>query len=254
MSAWREKSEALKRKLALRTDPVAFKRLEKASELDQIPGLKRIDKTHVFCQLPFMARVGKMIVGATSDSKLLDRCKRLHALLPTTEESMKAESEMFSKTWFASPEEAMRQQGDYVRMPPGEAIVLAPLGKASFDPDVISVFGNPAQIMMILCGLQKLKYEQFHFTFIGEGACSEQIAKCYVTGKPSLAIPCFGERAMGQVADDEIVLALPPAEIDRVLQGLDILKKVGFTYPIVSIGGISNPISALSQFYSVGQK
>ncbi len=251
---WKEKSEALKRKLALRTDPVAFKKLEHAADLDGIKGLKRIDKTHVFCQLPFMARVGKLIVGATSDSKLLDRCKRLHGLLPTTEESMRTESKMFSKTWFASPEEGMKQQKDYLRMPPGEAIVVAPLSKVSFDPDVISIFGNPAQIMMMLCGLQKLKYEQFHFSFIGEGACAEQIAKCYVTGKLSVAIPCFGERSMGQVADDEMVLALPPGEIDRVLQGLDALKKVGFTYPIVNIGGISNPISALSQFYSIPNK
>ena len=251
---WKEKSEALKKKLALRTDPVAFKRLERAADLDQIQGLKRIDKTHVFCQLPFMARVGKLVVGATADSKLLERCKRLHALLPTTEELMKAEAERFSHTWFASPEDGMKQQKDYCLMPPGEAIVVAPLGKISFDPDVISIFGNPAQIMMMLCGLQKLKYEQFHFTFIGEGACSEQIAKCYVTKKLSVAIPCFGERSMGQVTDDEMVLAIPPAELDRVLQGLDVLRKIGFTYPIVNIGGISNPISALSQFYTIEQK
>jgi len=249
MTMWAEKSEVLKKKLALRTDPVAFKRLDKATELEAIKGLTRLTTTHSFCQLPFMVRVLGLTVGVTSKDKLMDRCKRLHALARTNEEDMKEESVMLSKTWFASPEDSMEQQKDYPRMPAGEAIVLSPLSRASFEPDVISIYGNPAQVMMIMCGLQKVKYERFHFSFIGEGACTESIGQCYLSGKPSLAIPCYGERALGQVADDEIVIALPPGEVDRAIKGLDMLKKVGFKYPTAFIGGITNPLKALSMFY-----
>ena len=254
MVDWAEKSAAFRKYLALKTEPVVFKRLEKAAELDNIKGLTRMDKTHTFCQLPFMVRTMGMTLGVVSDSKILDRCKRLHALTPTTEETMKTEANMFSKTWFASPEDAMAQQKDYPLMPAGEAIVLAPLARTSFEPDVISIFGNPAQIMMIMCGLQKVKYEKFNFSFIGEGACTDSIAQCFVSGKPALAIPCYGERAMGQVADDEIVIALPPQEIDRAIEGLRLLKKVGFIYPPVNIGGIANPLYALANFYPAAEK
>ena len=249
MTDWAEKSAAFRKYLALRTEPVAFKRLEKAAELDEIKGLTRVEKTHTFCQLPFMVRTMGMTLGVTSDGKVLDRCKRLHALLPTTEEAMQKEANMLSKTWFASPEDAMEQQRDYPLMPAGEAIVLAPLARTAFEPESISIFGNPAQIMLIMCGLQKVKYEKFDFSFIGEGACTDSIARCVVTGKPSLAIPCYGERTLGQVADDEIVLALPPGEIDRAIEGLRRLKKVGFIYPTVFIGGIANPLYALANFY-----
>jgi uncharacterized protein (DUF169 family) len=254
MTNWAEKSAAFRKYLALRTEPVAFKRLEKAAELDEIKGLTRMEKTHTFCQLPFMVRTMGRTLGITSDSKILDRCKRLHALRPTTEEAMQQEANMLSKTWFASPEEAMVQQQDYPLMPAGEAVVLAPLARTSFEPDVISIFGNPAQIMLIMCGLQKVRYEKFHFSFIGEGACTDSIAQCFVSGKPSLAIPCYGERTLGQVADDEIVIALPPGEIDRALEGLGRLKKVGFIYPTVFIGGIANPLSALANFYPEAER
>ncbi|MFC1964340.1 dephospho-CoA kinase, partial [Chloroflexota bacterium] len=37
---------------------------------------------------------------------------------------------------------------------------------------------------------------------------------------------------LGQVADDEIVLALPPQEMERAIKGLTKLEKLGFRYPI----------------------
>jgi uncharacterized protein (DUF169 family) len=103
--------------------------------------------------------------------------------------------------------------------------------------------------MMILCGLQKQKYERFQFFFIGEGACADSLAQCYITGKPSLAIPCYGERAMGQVPDDEIVIALPPGEMERASSGMKKLAKIGFKYPIAFIGGLADPAPVLAQFY-----
>ena len=154
-----------------------------------------------------------------------------------------------STTWFADPEQALEQQRETPRVTVGEAIVAAPLGKEKFEPEVISIYANPAQIMMILCGLQKEKYERFPFFFIGEGACADSLAQCYISGKPAVAIPCYGERAMGQVADDEMVIALPPSEMGRAVSGLKKLTKIGFRYPIAFIGGITDPASALSQFY-----
>jgi uncharacterized protein (DUF169 family) len=115
---------------------------------------------------------------------------------------------------------------------------------------VVLVYGNPAQIMMILCGLQKVKYERFSFSFIGEGACTDSLAQCYVTGKPAVSIPCYGERSMGGVSDDEIVVALPPGELERAISGLKELAKIGFKYPINSVGPLLDPTPLLSGIYS----
>jgi uncharacterized protein (DUF169 family) len=249
MGIWAEMNEDFKAMLRLRTEPVAFRRLEKAEDLNKIVNVVRVKRGFSYCQVPFLVRVLGQTVGITKEDPVGDRCTRLHGLRPATEKSMQNEAAMLSTTWFASPEEALKQQRETPRVPVGEAIVAAPLGKEKFEPEVVSIYGNPAQIMMILCGMQKEKYERFQFFFIGEGACADSVAQCYVSGKPALAIPCYGERAMGQVADDEIVLALPPGELERAISGMKRLGKIGFKYPIAFIGGLADPTPMLAQFY-----
>ena len=117
-------------------------------------------------------------------------------------------------------EESLKQQEDYPRMEAGEAIVMAPLTENKFDPDVVMIYGNVAQIMMLMCGLQKRKYENFDFSFLGEGDCSNSVARCHLTGKVCLTLGCYGERSMGEMDDGEIVLTLPPKELERAVLGL----------------------------------
>jgi uncharacterized protein (DUF169 family) len=249
MGIWAERNEEFKALLRLRTEPVAFRRLEKAEDLDKIPNVIRVKRGLSYCQVPFLVRVMGQTIGITKEDPIGIRCTRLHGLRPATEKSMQNEAAMLSTTWFASPEEAFKQQQETPRVPVGEAIVVAPLGKEKFEPEVVSIYANPAQVMMILCGLQKEKYERFQFFFIGEGACADSLAQCYTSGKPAVAIPCYGERTMGQVADDEIVVALPPTELGRAVSGMKKLGKIGFKYPIPFIGGLTDPTSILAQFY-----
>ncbi len=254
MAAWKEMGESFKSLLRLRTEPVAFRRLEKAEEVEKIPNVVRVRSGFTYCQVPFRVRVLGQTVGVTDDP-IGDRCSRLHGLRPATARSRQREAEMLSMTWFANPAEALKQQQETPRVPLGEALVAAPLSKGKFDPEVVSIYGNPAQIMMVLCGLQKEKYERFQFFFIGEGACADSLAQCYFSGKPALAIPCYGERAMGQVADDEIVIALPAGELDRAISGITMLGKIGFKYPIAFIGALADPTPILAQFYpNLGKK
>ncbi len=249
MGNWAEKSGELKTLLRLKSEPIAFRRLEKIEDLDQIANVIRVKRGFTFCQVPFIARVLGQTVGIIKEDPIGERCTRIHGLRPATEKSMQAEAAMLSTTWFGSPEEALKQQRETPRVPVGEAIVVAPLSKEKFEPEVILIYANPAQVMMVLCGLQKEKYERFQFFFVGEGACADSLAQCYTSGKPSLAIPCYGERAMGQVADDEIVMALPPGEIERAVSGIKKLAKIGFKYPISFIGGLADPAPVLAQFY-----
>lgn len=107
--------------------------------------------------------------------------------------------------------------------------------------------------MMLLCGLQKEKYERFQFFFIGEGACADSLGEFYRTNKPQLSIPCYGERSMGQVADDEISLALPPGEIPRAISGMKRLAKIGFKYPINFIGGQADLEPILAEVYPISK-
>lgn len=248
---WTKINEELNGLLRLKTDPVAYRILEKESDLAKIKDVFRVPHMFFFCQALYMARAGGLTLGITKEDKLSDRCRRIHGVLSATEESMREESMALASTWFKNPEEAYRQQRDTYRIPPGEAIVMAPLNRAQFEPEVVLIFGNPAQLMMLMCGLQKEKYERFDFCFSGEGACADSLARCYVTGKPSLGIPCYGERGMGQVADDELVIGMPPQDMERAISGLKTLSTIGpgLKYPIAHTGGFVDITPILKMTY-----
>jgi uncharacterized protein (DUF169 family) len=245
---WAGLSHDMECLLRLKASPVAYKRLDKLEELDKIPEVMRLDRRASFCQLPALARTMGLTVAATRDN-FGKRCARINGLAPTTQKEIAWEAEGFANTWFASVEEARKQMAEYPLVPPGEAVVLAPLASGKFNPDVILIYGNPAQMMLLMNGLQFKDYERFQFFFIGEGSCADGLAQCYTSGKPALAIPCMGERAFGAVTEDELVMALPPGMMAKAVEGLKALKSRGISYPIMYLGPLCDPSPVLLQIY-----
>ena len=245
---WAGLSHDMECLLRLKASPVAYMRLEKLEELDKIPDVMRLDRRASFCQVPAMVRTMGLTIAATRDN-FGERCARINGLAPTTEKEIAWEANAFAKGWFSNVEEARKQMAEYPLVPPGEAVVLAPLASGKFYPDVILIYGNPAQMMLLMNGLQFKDYERFQFFFIGEGACADGLAQCYTTGKPALAIPCMGERAFGAVTDDEMVMALPPGMMTKAVEGLKTLKSRGISYPVMYLGPLCDPSPILMQIY-----
>jgi uncharacterized protein (DUF169 family) len=248
MIDWSGLTQEMERLLRLKTNPVAYKRLEKLEELDKIPDVMRLNRRASFCQAPALARMGGMTVGLTRND-LGERCARICGLAATTEREVSWEANAFATTWFATAEEARKQMAAYPLVPPGEALVLAPLASGKFDPDVILIYGNPAQMMLLMNALQFKDYKRFQFFFIGEGSCADGLAQCYTSGKPALAIPCMGERAFGAVTEDELVLALPPKMMAKAVEGLQALRGRGIGYPIMYLGPLCDPSVVLTHIY-----
>jgi uncharacterized protein (DUF169 family) len=237
---WAGLSRDMECLLRLKTSPIAYKRLEKAEELEKIPGVIPLDRLATFCQVPALVRRIGLTVGVTR-ANLGERCARITGLAPTTEKELAWEANAFANTWFANVDEARKQMAAYPVVPPGEAVVLAPLGDGKFDPDVILIYANPAQMMLLMNGLQFKDYQRFQFFFIGEGSCADALAQCYTTGKPALTIPCLGEREFGTVTEDELVMALPPAMMAKAVEGMQALKARGISFPIKYIGPSCDP-------------
>jgi uncharacterized protein (DUF169 family) len=245
---WAKLTEQMERLLRLKTSPVAYKRLEKVKELDKIPGVIRLDRKASFCQAPALARMGGLTVALTRGN-VGERCARICGLATTTKKEIAWEAKAFASSWFANVEEASKQMAAYPLVPPGEAVVVGPLGSAKFAPDVVLIYGNPAQMMLLMNALQFKDYERFQFFFIGEGACADSLAQCYTTGRPALAIPCMGERAFGAVTEDEMLMALPPGMMAKAVEGLQALRERRIGYPILYLGPLCDPSGFLTQIY-----
>ncbi|MFH1087526.1 MAG: DUF169 domain-containing protein, partial [Chloroflexota bacterium] len=153
--------------------------------------------------------------------------------------------------WFDSDRTAEAQFDAVTPMPMEghKAVVVAPLAGEKFEPDIILIHGNPAQMHLLMCAYQYHEYSRWEFTFVGETSCSDTMAKAYNTGKPSLSVPCYGQRRYGHVRDDELEMAIPPGMLDRGLEGLRWLSSKGFRYPIPFWGTEIDPSPGRSVSY-----
>ncbi len=71
---------------------------------------------------------------------------------------------------------------------------------------------------------------------VGESACADSWGRALQTREASLSIPCFAERRYGGVLDDEMLMALPPDQLSKAIEGMHALAKNGFRYPFAQYG------------------
>ena len=109
-------------------------------------------------------------------------------------------------------------------------------------------------MMLLINSLQFEDYEVMQFFCVGESSCSDAIARCYLTGKPSLTIPCYGERRYGHAQDDELVMALPTGMIDKALKGMEALYRRGIRYPISYAGAEADIAGQFPAAYNSGNR
>ena len=66
---------------------------------------------------------------------------------------------------------------------------------------------------------------------------------------PALTIPCYAERRYGGVADDELLMAIPPCFLPGVIEGLAALSRNGLRYPVPPYGIQSDAGAGLAVSY-----
>ena len=236
--------------LRLRSFPVAMKMLEKKEQLQEIPFLRRPGAKSTMCQIINLVRNCDWTVGADLDDFALPTCSSILGLneLP----SCYTDGTFRSIVWVQTKEDGKRYEAAIPRIKTGqyEAVAMAPLVYDPFEPDIVLIYGNPAQMILLINALQFEDYEVMQFHCVGESSCSDAIARCYLNGKPALSIPCYGERRYGHAQDDELVMALPAGHMEKALRGLEILYRKGVRYPISYAGAEGDLEKALPVAYT----
>ena len=99
-----------------------------------------------------------------------------------------------SIVWTKTREEGRKFENSIPRLPVGqyEAVAMAPLVYNPFEPDIVLIYANPAQMMLLINSLQFEDYEVMEFYCVGESSCSDAIARCYLTGNPLSPSPATG--------------------------------------------------------------
>lgn len=115
-----------------------------------------------------------------------------------------------------------------------DRILMAPIEKASFEPDVILVYGMPAQVWVLVSAylLATKGFTMDAKLHVGAG-CTTYIAKTMLTDMPQFGLIGIGER-FSNAQDHECVISIPYSKIDLFIDGLIQGKKGGsYKYPTV---------------------
>lgn len=237
--------------LRLRSIPIGMKLFETVEAMEAIPKIRRPRAKHTTDQIVAQARQLGFTVGITMADLVGAQCGAVIGLSPQDEEWLSGKR--MAGVWFKTQEDASLHQHAMDCVPYGRyrAMAVAPLTSGRLNPpDICLIYGTPGQMIFFINGLQWAGYKKMSFTSVGESACADSWGKALKTGEPALTIPCYAERRYGGVADDELLMAIPPRFLPKVIEGLAALSKNGLRYPIPPYGIQSDASAGLSVSYA----
>lgn len=248
---WPSLVNELNNLLRLRTTPIGMKLFESANQLDHIDRLRRPNQVHTTDQIVGQAARNGWTVGITAEDLVGAQCATVIGLHPRSEQWLSGEH--MAGVWFENVEESNKHQEamDVVAHGKYEAMAVSPLASGRLNPpDICLIYATPAQMIILINGLQWNGYKKFDWSCVGESACADSWGRALATGEPSLSIPCFAERRYGGVMEDELLMAMPPKYLPKAIAGMRALSRNGLRYPIPQYGINTDARAGLGVSYS----
>ncbi len=145
-----------------------------------------------------------------------------------------AEGNLACGMYVESPEAAARTEAEVPKFALGEyeRILVAPLGRATFEPAVGLMYGNSAQVMRLVAAALYRRGGRLRSSFSARLDCADAVIETMHSGEPQVILPCYGDRVFGQTEDHEMAFAFPWVLADELVDGLRGTQRGGVRYPI----------------------
>ena len=248
---WPRLIDELNRWLRLRTTPIGMKLFTSIEDMEAIPRIRRPKAMHTTDQIVAQAARLGWTVGLTVDDLVGAQCGAVIGLHPQDEAWLSGQR--MAGVWYETLEDAAAHQRAMDVVPYGRYVAMAvsPLASGRLNPpDVCLIYATPAQMILFINGLQWSGYHKLQWGCVGESACADSWGRALATGEPSLSIPCYAERRYGGVLEDELLMALPPHYVPKIIDGLAHLSANGLRYPIPQYGIQNDARAGLAVSYS----
>jgi len=235
---WERIAGDLERLLKLRSVPFGMKLLETKEEMEAVPKIRRPKSIHSLDQVVAQTSRLGWTIGITADDLIGAQCRAVVGLGDAKDSNWRSGERMVG-VWYKTIKDATAHQAAMNCVEDGkyQALVLAPLASGRLNPPDIALFyATPGAMMYFINGLQWSDYRRFDWSVVGESACADSWGRALRSREPSLSIPCFAERRYGGVLDDEMLMAIPPDELQKAIEGMMSLAANGLRYPVPQYG------------------
>jgi len=136
----------------------------------------------------------------------------------------------------ATPEAGARTEAETPKWEYGQYayVVMAPLHRCTFEPDVVLIYGTSGQVMRLVTAALWKRGGRITSSFSGRIDCADAVIETMQTGEYQVILPCYGDRIFGQTEDHEMAFAVPADRMEELIEGLEGTHKGGIRYPIPS--------------------
>jgi uncharacterized protein (DUF169 family) len=208
--------QELEQLMLLRTSPLAVKMLKKESDIPRGAVRPKKDRDiHIAqCQAFAMSRRQRETVAMLKEDNWCFAALIAYGLVDKPKDS---ELQLFVD--FPTFE-----RDNYI------GIVSAPLRTADFEPDVVIIYSNPAQLRNMLLPFHFGGEESLVDCHFFPPACAYQVVPVMSSGKLMVTLPDPGDYHRALAAEDEIVLSLPREKLTKLVDGVREIEKGDFAY------------------------
>src|SRR3989442_1252990 len=216
------------------TFPVAIRMLKPGEEIPEKAKRPARDfkKLSMNCQVIDMARRYGWMIALTREDHI---CSLGIAALGFEKPTHLHNSGTLCEGMYTATKDAgARSEAAVDKFAPGEysCLLVAPLDRAPFEPHLVCVYANPAQVMRLTQAALWKRGGKLTSAFGGRIDCSEIIVTTMRTDQPQLILPCSGDRIFGQTQDHEMAFTIPWAQMEDIIEGLKGTHAGGIRYPI----------------------
>jgi uncharacterized protein (DUF169 family) len=227
---WKKHSEDLNKHLHLNSYPIGMRLFEKASDVPQMVKMQP-QKVNI-CQLATIARLYNWAVGSINKNMICALGTACLGMITTPKRI--AEGEINCGVYQKDLAAARKMQDALPKLGKKqyEAVMFSSLERIPLDPEVIIIYGNPAQILRLVQAALYHEGGKLDSSTVGDAGLCNTIARVLLIKKPAMDLPCYGERRFAAVQDHETLFAYPREYCERIIEGLEGTHKGGVRYPI----------------------
>ena len=226
-------AEELERKLRLKTFPIAIKLLESEKDIPEGVIRPKIDTgQHMALCVGFMKarRDGQALAMLKQDMWCFDPVVGLGMAEPP---EFFLEGRNRFPASISSLEAGKNWSQAFPRLKTGKyiGIMMAPLKKANFQPDLVVIYCDVAQLTQLLMAAGWKEGRDVTCRMSGSSTCVYATIPAMQRGEYQVTSPCAGDVRHAMAQDDEIIFTIPIKKMDDLMAGLRYLEKQGTTLP-----------------------
>ena len=110
-------------------------------------------------------------------------------------------------------------------------IVSSPLRTTNFEPDLVMVYCDSAQLSLLLLGREYKDGYNLKCSLSSHAACVYAVIPAAQHGECQVAIPCRGDHYRAMAGDDEMIFTVPREKLDDLMTGLRHTETTGSKLP-----------------------